>query len=184
MIEHERRVADIAAALFDVTRPLHALDADAKSLLRLVSFVHDVGRSIDDDDHPRVGAKMLLRDRDLDVSLRTRRHLAYFTLYHRGRVPAAGEERLLMTSDDRPRLRLILALLRAADALDGRQLESPKLLFALRDRRLEIRLYLENDCPKATRAYGRRKKFKLLEELLNCAVTIDVRRSETLRLVA
>ena len=185
LIEHERRVAQIAAALFDLTRPLHGLGADARRLLIFAAFVHDVGRALDDDDHPRLGARMLLRDETLHLHKRTRRRLAYLTLYHRGRVPVPGTERILKPRiDDVDELRTILALLRAADALDGRQLESPKLLFALHDRRLRIDCYLESDCAKALRTYRRRKKFKLLEEVLDCEVTIDVHRNESLRLVA
>jgi exopolyphosphatase/pppGpp-phosphohydrolase len=183
-VQHELRVADVASVLFEVTRPLHRLNETAERLLHLAALVHDVGRSVDDDDHPRLGARMLLCDPDLRLSRRTRRLLACLTLYHRGSVPEIGEEQFLGPRDDRREVRLILSLLRAADALDGRALESPKLLFALQDRRLQVHCYLEGECERAFRVYGRRKKFRLLEQLLDCEVAIEVHQTQTLRLVA
>ena len=81
-------------------------------------------------------------------------------------------------------VRVTLALLRAADALDSRSLESPRLVFALRGRTLRIGCYLDTDSAKARRVYRRRKKFRLLEELLDCRVELDVRCGETLSMVA
>src|SRR5689334_14233058 len=100
-LEHEKRVVRIATTLFDLARPL----------LRAAALVHDVGRSIDKDDHPRVGARILLRDRSFRVRDDDRRALAYFTLYHRDRVPDLGRETLLRDDHDREAMRKILALL-------------------------------------------------------------------------
>src|SRR5207237_257997 len=126
-----------------------------------------------------------------------RRHLAYLTLYHKGTVPAAGRDAVLGRGDGADRLRRVLALLRAADALDSRSLQSPRLVFALvsarpavrgnaarREPRLRVTCYLTEDCAKARRVYRRRKKFRLLEELLGCRVEIDIALAEALEMVA
>ena len=126
---------------------------------------------------------MLMEDRHLPLS-HSERRLAYLTLYHKGHVPDAGDDEILRPGDDADRLRTILALLRAADALDGRSLESPRLVFALEGRRLRIHCYLETDSAKARRVYSRRKKFRLLEEMLDCRVDIEIARAESLHLVA
>ncbi len=187
-IEHEQKVATIAATLFDVTSALHGLPVYYRRLLRMGALVHDVGRSVSDEAHPEEGASMLLADERLPLCASERRALAYLALHHRGVVPRAGKDALLNASDDAQRLRLTLALLRGADALDSRSLESPRLLFALvgpRDaQRLRVNCYLDEESAKARRVYSRTKKFRLLEELLELRVEIDIESARELRLVA
>lgn len=196
-IDHERRVRRTAARLFQLARPLHALGPSDLRLLRLAAVVHDVGRCVDDDTHPGEGARLLLAAQHLPLASADRRALAYLTLYHKGKVPDAGQEAILRPGDDAARLRVVLALLRAADALDGRSLQSPRLLFALtgsRPRRdaagggvmptLWIRCLLDGDCEKARRTYARKKKFLLLEQTLGCAVDLSVVELDVLGMVA
>lgn len=188
-VGHEVRVADIAGTVFALTAPLHGLGgARDAHLLRLACFVHDVGRSVDDAEHPAEGAAMILRDKDLPLTAAERRALAYLTLYHRGEVPAAGDDDVLHPEDDHASLRRVLAVLRCADALDSRSLESPRLVMAMHDRRrrpqLHITCYFANDSEKIRRVYGRRKKFLLLEELLGCEVAVEIRTAQALRMVA
>jgi hypothetical protein len=127
---------------------------------------------------------MILRDRSLRVGEADRRALAYLTLYHRDSVPAAGEESILRGEDDGESLRKLLAILRAADALDSRSLESPRLVFGLKKKRLHVNCYLEDLTAKARRIYQRRKKFRLMEEELGVRVEVDVLSAEILQLVA
>ena len=54
-IRHERRVASIVRCLFDITLPLHNLNRGDLRLLKLAAYVHDVGRSVNDKDHPAIG---------------------------------------------------------------------------------------------------------------------------------
>lgn len=186
-VDHERRVTEISTRLFDLTRPLHGLSASDLKLLRLGAVVHDVGRSICDETHPRDGADLLRRDITLPLSETERRHLAYLTLHHKGAVPLAGRDKVLARTDDHQRLRRILALLRAADALDSRSLESPRLLFAMANGRtpvLRVTCYLENDSPKARKVYTRRKKFRLLEEEIGCRAEINIAWANALAMVA
>jgi len=183
-IGHERRVARIASTLVGVTAPLHALGATDTRLLQLASIVHDVGRSINKADHPLEGAQMLQEDSWLPISTFERRALAYLTLYHRGSVPDLGRDEILESSDPHETLRTILAFLRAADALDSRSLESPRLVFALRGSRLMVDCYLDEDCQKSRKVYARRKKFKLLEEVLDVHVDVALRSAEALQMVA
>jgi exopolyphosphatase/pppGpp-phosphohydrolase len=189
-VRHERQVAAIGANLFDLTRPLHRLSLADRRLLRLGALVHDVGRCVSKKDHPADGARMLREDTTLPITPAERRALAYLTRYHRGRWQ--GRDEILHRGDDPDRLLRLLALLRTADALDSRSLEEPaRLVFALaaagdssRVRLLRATCYLEDDSPKARRVYRRRKKFRLLEELLDVRVEVEIDQAEALRLVA
>jgi exopolyphosphatase/guanosine-5'-triphosphate,3'-diphosphate pyrophosphatase len=183
-VDHERRVASIAGMLFQLTREVHELPDEDLRLLVLASIVHDVGRTVDDKRHPTIGAKMILRKAGaLRLSEADRRRLAYLTRYHRGAVPEIGYDDILTAADNRKRMRRVLALLRAADALDGRQIDSPRLVLAMTGRKLSIRCYLDQLTPKAKRFFKRRKKFRLLEELLGCRVTVAVRQAQVVQTV-
>ena len=183
-IEHEQRVVRIASTLFDLTADLHDLSPRYRRLLRAAALVHDVGRSVNKPEHPRAGARLVLRDRSLGLGPFDRRALAFLTLYHRDGLPALGDESILRAAHDRVALRKVLALLRAADALDSRSLESPRLVFGLKKRRLHVACYLEDFSGKARRVYLRRKKFTLMEDEIGCTVEVDVRSAEALTMVA
>src|SRR5579862_6932395 len=146
---HERRVAALASTLVKITAPMHSLRRADIRLLKMAAIVHDVGRSISKKNHATIGARMVRRGRELPLKNRQRRALAYLTLYHRGQVPDAAEaHEILRPSDDVTRLRMLLAFLRAADALDSRSIDSPTLTFQLRGRRLRIVCRLSEDSPK------------------------------------
>ena len=133
---------------------------------------------------------MILADESLPIAAQDRRALAYLTLYHRGGVPAAGEDDVLHPEDDHAGLLTVLGMLRCADGLDSRSLESPRLVFALLDggraprHTLRVTCYLQTDSDKARRIYQRPKKFRLLEQTLGCDVKVDVASAQALRMVA
>jgi exopolyphosphatase/pppGpp-phosphohydrolase len=190
-VRHERQVAAIAASLFDLTRPLHKLGVADRRLLQLAALVHDVGRCVSKAKHPKEGARLILSDQALPLTVPDRRALAYLTLHHRGAVPAPGSDAVLHRADDHDRLLHVLALLRAADALDSRSLAPARLVFALGTapvrttrRHLRATCYLASDCGKARKVYRRRRKFRLLEELLSLRVHVDIAHAAELRMVA
>jgi exopolyphosphatase/pppGpp-phosphohydrolase len=190
-IRHEHQVAAIATSLFDLTRPIHRLSLADRRLLRLGAMVHDVGRSVSKPEHPSQGAAMIIADRALPIASLERRALAYFTLYHRGDVPESGRDAILSKADDHDRLLHLLAILRSADALDSRSLEPARLVFAMmpaaapdEQRVLRTTCYLEKESPKARKVYRRRKKFRLLESLLDLRFEVEIDHAEALRLVA
>ena len=162
-----------ALRLFDLTWPRHGLSRECRRLLHLGATVHDVGRCIDDDTHPQQGAMMLLQDGKLPLSPSERRSLAYLTLYHRGKVPGAGCDSILRRGDDHDAMIKLLAMLRCADSLDSRVAETPRIVLKMEDRQLSVTCVLEEDTAKARKIYTRRKKHRLLEDVLD--VKVDVR---------
>ncbi len=172
--EHERRVAHIAGAIFDLTQDLHDLSHRARWTLIAAALVHDVGRAVDPEDHARIGANIVLTDSALGVSPTTRRWLAYLTLYHRGQVPIAGKDGVLRASDDAAGMLKLLGLLRASDTLDSRSIESPRVLLMRRENRVQICCFLREHDERAERAFCRPKKYRLMEETLDCQVQVEV----------
>lgn len=175
-LRHELHVLALADALFTLLRPVHGLGASGRRLLRLAALVHDVGRGIDDKRHPQIGARLLRMDRSAPLSASQRRRLAYLTRYHRGAVPEAGYDDILRPDDPHRELRTILAILRAADALDGRQHHPPIIQLKLRDqRRLKVRVDLIDDTRRARRFFSRRKKFRMLADVLGLEIATTLR---------
>ena len=172
--DHERRVAQIAAALFDITHDLHDLSRRNRSMLLAGALVHDVGRSEGVDDHATVGARMVLDDPRLPLTASQRRALAYLTQYHRGQIPEAGDDDLLDADDNHDEMLTILGLLRASDTLDSRSIEAPRLLLVRRQRVIQIRCFLRQPDERARKSFCRPKKYRLLEQTLNCAGELDI----------
>src|SRR5437016_13588154 len=98
--------------------------------------------------------------------------MMYLTRYHRGAGPKLGFDGILKRSDGRKAMMTLLALLRAADVLDNRQLDPPRISITLKDNRITIRCFVDCEFGKARKVFKRRKKFRLLEEMLTCQVDI------------
>jgi exopolyphosphatase/guanosine-5'-triphosphate,3'-diphosphate pyrophosphatase len=175
---HERRVLAIAAKLFELTRPLLGLGRAEYRLLRLGALTHDIGRSVSERDHPSEGARMIAGTTALDLSPYDRRVLSFLAEYHRGDVPPLRRELHLGEHDPRRPLRMVLALLRVADALDSRQIASPQLIFSMTGRKLRVRCVVETDLATAKSVYRRRKKFHLLESFLGTEISVEVEREK------
>jgi exopolyphosphatase/pppGpp-phosphohydrolase len=183
-VAHERRVVELATDLFVATRTLHGLGARDLRLLRWAAVVHDVGRAVCDETHPRDGAALILADRSLPLEPAERRQLAFLTRHHRGKGFDAGRDDILAPGDGHRRLLRVLALLRAADGLDNRSLgrkdrPPPHVVFGLarpagRPARLRVECYLREESGKARRVYARRKKYRLLEAVMGCEVVPTV----------
>ncbi|CAN5496411.1 hypothetical protein BH09PLA1_BH09PLA1_10480 [soil metagenome] len=178
-LDHERRVLIIATKLFDLTEEVHELKPRDRRLLRLAALLHDVGRRFGEKNHPADGARMIEEDGYLPLSARQRRALSYLTRYHRGAVPRLGYDGILRSGDGRKSLLKLLALLRAADTLDSRQLHPPTLAITLKGGRIAIRCFVQAELSKARRVFSRRKKFRLLEEILDLKVDVEVERAHT-----
>ena len=71
--------------------------------------------------------------------------------------------------------RRVLALLRAADTLDNRNLTPPRIVMAMKGRKLSVTCFIAEDCGKSRRAFRKRKKFRLLEELLDCQIEVQIK---------
>ena len=172
--EHEQRVATIATRLFELMRPKHNLGRRYRELLHTAALLHDAAKTIDPAGHESRGAEMVLVDRTLDLTPWQRRAVAFLVRYHRGPVPIDAGNGLLQRGDGRGRLLVLLAFLRAADALDSRRLPATALIIRRSERKLRVRCLVEGDAAEARRLLGGRGKFKLLEKRFGVRVRVRV----------
>jgi exopolyphosphatase/pppGpp-phosphohydrolase len=172
---HERRVAAIALRMFDLLAPRHRLTPDHRRLLRIGALVHDAAKRYGASQHHIRGAQFVLRDRVLPLHSADRRAVAYLVRYHRGDV--ADVDGILRPGDGRRKLRILLGLLRAADALDSRHLHATALVIRRKGRKLRIQCLVDSFISEARRRFRKPDKFRLLEKELGLRIQVRVRQT-------
>jgi exopolyphosphatase/pppGpp-phosphohydrolase len=177
-IRHEHRVLGIAVRLFDLLAPYHGLGHRHRRLLKLGALLHDVGRLNGACRHHITGAHMILQSPCLPLAFTERTAAAYLTRYHRKQVPEWSKQSIICDKKELSDLQVLLAILRAADALDSRRVRSRALTMRLADRRLEIHIYTECQSRRARRALEKHDKFQLLRSTLDISVKLRLRHSD------
>jgi exopolyphosphatase/pppGpp-phosphohydrolase len=116
---HARQVARLSAQLFEATRPLHQLDAEALRLLDRAAFLHNTGMLIETRRHHKHSYRLIKQTPLPDFNDEERHEIATIARYHRRALPsAAHEEYAGLDRQARKRVSALAALLRIADALD------------------------------------------------------------------
>jgi hypothetical protein len=126
---------------------------------------------------------MILADPRLPLDPDQRKDLAILTRRHRGRIGRRCLQ-LLSIKGRSPELCTILAILRAADALDGRRSGSPPTAFRLIGRQLYVECDTLISSRHAQRIRARLKKLRLLERVLDVRLRLDFVRQPSLRAAA
>jgi exopolyphosphatase/guanosine-5'-triphosphate,3'-diphosphate pyrophosphatase len=119
-VAHTRHVAKLALSMFDQLAKLGLHDGDPREreLLWAACMLHDIGMSVDYDDHHKHSRYLILSAglpgfTPTEVAL-----IAQATRYHRKDMPAPGPMRALFTKSDRQRLDRCAVLLRLAEDLE------------------------------------------------------------------
>jgi exopolyphosphatase/guanosine-5'-triphosphate,3'-diphosphate pyrophosphatase len=117
---HSRHVAALALSMFDQLAAigLHRGDPDERELLWAASMLHDVGMSVDYDDHHKHSRYLILHGGLPGFSPREVALIAQAVRYHRKDMPSPGPLRGHFRKGDRRRLERCVALLRLAEDLE------------------------------------------------------------------
>jgi len=167
----------IAAGIFHLTSNTHGLDHGHLRILKFAALLHDVGRLHGADEHHARGAQLVLEGRTLELDASERLAVAYLTWYHRGAVVSPRKDRRFAGLRQPRAMRVLLAILRAADALDSRKFETPAVALERKGDRLRIRCYVD-DVTRAEDVLGRKKKYRMLEEELGVRLEVQWREAE------
>src|SRR4051812_6879560 len=118
---HTHHVADLALSMFDdlADTGLHAGDGDERELVWAAAMLHDIGMSVDYDDHHHHSRYLILNGGLPGWSPRELAVIAEIVRYHRKGTPAFGDDLEPWTAKgDRAMLERGAALLRLAEGME------------------------------------------------------------------
>jgi exopolyphosphatase/guanosine-5'-triphosphate,3'-diphosphate pyrophosphatase len=145
---HTRHVAALALGMFDelARLGLHPGDANERELLWAACMLHDIGMSVDYDDHHKHSRYLILNGglpgfTPVEVAI-----IAQSARYHRKGMPDPGPLRALFGEGDSERLDRCAALLRLAEDLErSRDQVVRSTTIALHDDQVELRLVADGE---------------------------------------
>jgi exopolyphosphatase/guanosine-5'-triphosphate,3'-diphosphate pyrophosphatase len=155
---HTRHVAALALGMFDelARLGLHEGDARERELLWAASMLHDIGMSVDYDDHHKHSRYLILNGglpgfAPVEVAI-----IAQAVRYHRKGMPEPGPLASLFGEGDAARLDRCAVLLRLAEDLErSRDQLVRRTTIALRDDEVELRLIADGESAVPCWAAGR-----------------------------
>jgi exopolyphosphatase/guanosine-5'-triphosphate,3'-diphosphate pyrophosphatase len=117
---HVAHVARLSLELFDALRDagLHELGDDDRQLLWAAGLLHDIGMTVDYDDHHRHSHYLIVHAGLPGYSPREVDLIALIARYHRKGTPDPSELGAMRRDDDRERLLLLCGLIRLAEQLE------------------------------------------------------------------
>ncbi len=119
VLEHARKVAEIANLLFTALEPLHELPPASGKFLEAAAYLHDVGHYVSDLSHHKHSWYVVANSDMAGFTERERLLIAAICRYHRRSLPNAGQPAFdILTSEEKHTLMLLFPLLRLADNLD------------------------------------------------------------------
>ena len=147
-VAHTRHVAALALGMFDELARLGLHDGDAleRELLWAASMLHDIGMSVDYDDHHKHSRYLILNGglpgfSPVEVAI-----IAQAARYHRKGMPEPGPLAALFGEGDAARLDRCAVLLRLAEDLErSRDQLVRRTSIALRDDEVELRLIADGE---------------------------------------
>jgi exopolyphosphatase/guanosine-5'-triphosphate,3'-diphosphate pyrophosphatase len=173
-IAHTRHVAKLALSMFDQLAELglHGGDARERELLWAACELHDIGMSVDYDDHHKHSRYLILNGglpgfAPVEVAL-----IAQAARYHRKGMPEPGPLARLFAEGDAQRLDRIAVLLRLAEDLERSrdQLVRETLLERQDGGGLQLRLIADGEA--AVPRWAASRENELFARAFGCALTV------------
>ncbi|MHB8531846.1 MAG: Ppx/GppA phosphatase family protein [Solirubrobacteraceae bacterium] len=159
--EHTRHVAALALGMFDelAALGLHAGDPRERELLWAAAMLHDIGMSIDYDDHHKHSRYLILNGALPGFAPVETAIVAQAARYHRKGMPSPGPLAALFGDGDLERLDRCATLLRLAEDLErSRDQLVRRADLALEGGAVELRLIADSDPAVPRWAAGRERE--------------------------
>lgn len=167
---HELRVMHLASGLFRLLRPLHGLERSHRRLLKIGALLHDIGRKDGATRHHVRGAKIIMRESSLELHPEARQFAAYAARHHRGPIPDYADDMRYLHQRQHKQMRILLAIIRAADALDKRGRQRPKITLRRNGRDIVVEIKAADGT--TLKGLGKRRKFRMLKQELDARVRV------------
>jgi len=172
---HVEHVARLSLELFDSLRDadLHELGEADRELLWAAGLLHDVGMTVDYDDHHRHSHYLILHAGLPGFSPRELELVALIARYHRKGSPDADELGALRRDGDAQRLRLLCGIIRLAEQLERSR---DQAVSSVRARLAESRVTLEalsrDGADPAVAVWAAQRSTPLLAEAVGAPVEV------------
>ena len=160
-IDHTRHVASLALGMFDelARLGLHAGDPRERELLWAASMLHDIGMSIDYDDHHKHSRYLILNGGLPGFAPVETAIIAQAARYHRKGMPVPGPMAPLFAEGDSERLDRCAALLRLAEDLERSRDQLVRAThIELSDGEVELQLIADGESAVPRWAAGRERQ--------------------------
>jgi exopolyphosphatase/guanosine-5'-triphosphate,3'-diphosphate pyrophosphatase len=161
---HTEHVARLALGLFDelAEQGLHAGDRWERELLFCACTLHDIGMSVDYDDHHKHSRYLILNAGLPGFEPREVALIAQAARYHRKGTPEFAELAPVMQEGDDGRLNRLALMLRLAEDLERSRDQSVRAAHVAADNGT-IRLELESDGAAAVERWAAQREVDLVE---------------------
>ncbi|HEX2070634.1 MAG TPA: Ppx/GppA phosphatase family protein [Thermoleophilaceae bacterium] len=172
---HVAHVAKLSLELFDALRyaGLNHLGDNDRQLLWAAGLLHDVGMTVDYDDHHRHSHYLIVHAGLPGYSPREVDLIALIARYHRKGTPDPSELGALRRDDDRERLLLLCGLIRFAEQLErSRDQAIASVGVQVDDERLVLEALSRPGADPAVAIWAARRGSGLLAEALGRSVEI------------
>ncbi|MBV8847404.1 MAG: Ppx/GppA family phosphatase [Bryobacterales bacterium] len=145
--QHARKVAQLAANLFEALEPLHRLPPARGRILEAAAYLYNIGHYVNDSRHHKHSLYLVVNTDMPGFSDREHLAIANLCRYHRKSMPQSTHPDFqIMDAEDRNAVVLLAPLLRLAVAFDQSQEQKiDRLEAASQDRTVEIRLLSSGD---------------------------------------
>lgn len=116
--KHAQHIAHLTLSMFDQLQPIHACGPQERELLWAAAMLHDIGVSVDYNDHHKHSAYLILNAGLPGYDHRELALIALLARYHRKGRPSSDEFAPLLRANDEQHLLQLCALLRLAEQFD------------------------------------------------------------------
>lgn len=173
--DHAEHTAELATQLFDRTRRLHGLDADARELLEAAAIVHNVGLFISHSSHHKHSYYVIRNSEQLTgFSEREIELIALVARYHRKSHPAEKHsDYAALSKGDKQLVRQLAGILRVAIGLDRSHAASvTSLRVFLAEGRVEIEPIAAEGADLEVEIYAATERSKLMADAFDVEVIV------------
>ncbi len=149
--EHTKEVCRLSLLIFEeVCKNLKEMSDRKKDILISAATLHDIGYSIDEDNHNKYSQKLVLDEGLSDFSEKETEIISCICRYHRGELPDKKEDRVYknLNKDERKTVKRLAGILRIADYLEDDEIgeiESIKIKNNENDYTTDIIIYTKEE---------------------------------------
>ena len=119
--EHTKEVCRLSLLIFEeVNKNLKEMSDRKKDILTSAATLHDIGYSVDEDNHNKYSQKLVLNEGLSDFSEKETEIISCICRYHRGELPDKKADKVYknIDKDERKTVKRLAGILRIADYLE------------------------------------------------------------------